>query len=36
MVAGLIDDVPTVRELIQRIMVEAEDIVRVRLQGMLA
>jgi len=35
MVAGLIHDVPTVRELIDRIMREAEDIVRGRLSGML-
>jgi NADH:quinone reductase (non-electrogenic) len=36
MVAGLIHDVPTVKELIDRIMREAEDIIRVRLAGMLA
>ncbi len=36
MVAGLIDDVPTVAELIQRIMKQAEEIVRARLGGMLA
>ena len=35
MVAGLIHDVPTVRELIDRIMREAEDLVRGRLSGML-
>ena len=31
MVAGLIHDVPTVRELIDRIMAEAEGIIRRRL-----
>ena len=36
MVAGLIRDVPTVRELIDRIMQEADDIIRVRLSGFLA
>jgi NADH:quinone reductase (non-electrogenic) len=36
MVAGLIHDVPTVKELIERIMREAEDIIRQRLAGMLA
>jgi NAD(P)H-dependent flavin oxidoreductase YrpB (nitropropane dioxygenase family) len=36
MVAGLIHDVPTVRELIDRIMAEAEAIIRERLQGMFA
>lgn len=35
MVAGLIHDVPTVRELIDRIMAEAEQIIRQRLAGML-
>lgn len=35
MVAGLIHDVPTVRELIDRIMAEAEQIIRQRLVGML-
>jgi len=35
MVAGLIHDVPTCRELIDRIMAEAEEIVRGRLEGML-
>ncbi len=35
MVAGLIHDVPTVKELIDRIMVEAEGIIRERLAGML-
>jgi len=36
MVAGLIHDVPTVRDLIERIMREAEAIIRGRLAGMLA
>ena len=36
MVAGLIHDVPTVRELIERIMAEAEAIVSRRLGGILA
>ena len=36
MVAGLIRDVPTVRELIDRIMQEADDIIRLRLSGFLA
>ena len=31
MVAGLIHDIPTVRELIDRIMAEAETIIRQRL-----
>jgi NADH:quinone reductase (non-electrogenic) len=35
MVAGLIHDVPTVKELIDRIMLEAETIIRQRLGGML-
>ena len=35
MVAGLIHDVPTVRELVDRIMREADDIIRARLSGML-
>jgi NAD(P)H-dependent flavin oxidoreductase YrpB (nitropropane dioxygenase family) len=35
MVAGLIHDVPTVRELIDRIMAEADDIIRRRLVGSL-
>ena len=35
MVAGLIHDIPTVKELIARIMREAEDIIRGRLTGML-
>jgi nitronate monooxygenase len=36
MVAGLIHDVPTVKELIDRIMREAEEIIGKRLQGMVA
>ena len=36
MVAGLVYDIPTVRELIYRIMVEAEAIIRERLEGFLA
>jgi NAD(P)H-dependent flavin oxidoreductase YrpB (nitropropane dioxygenase family) len=36
MVAGLIHDVPTVKELIDRIMSEAEQIIRGRLEGFLA
>jgi NADH:quinone reductase (non-electrogenic) len=36
MVAGLIHDVPTVRELVDRIMAEAEAIIRSRLTGALA
>ncbi|RJF95621.1 NAD(P)H-dependent flavin oxidoreductase [Noviherbaspirillum saxi] len=35
MVAGLIRDVPTVKELIDRIMAEAESLIRRRLEGML-
>jgi len=35
MVAGLVDDVPTVKELIDRIMQQAESIVSKRLAGML-
>ena len=35
MVAGLIYDIPTCKELIDRIMAEAEDIIRNRLGGML-
>ena len=34
MVQGLIDDVPTVEELVARIVEEAEAIVRERLAGM--
>jgi nitronate monooxygenase len=36
MVAGLINDIPTCKELIDRIMRQAEQIIRVRLEGMLA
>jgi len=36
MVAGLIDDIPSVKELVDRIMAEAEQIVRSRLGGMWA
>ena len=36
MVAGLIDDLPTVDELIRRIMRDAESIIRQRLEGMLS
>ena len=36
MVAGLIHDVPTVRDLIDRIMAEAERLIRGRLAGLLA
>ena len=36
MVAGLINDIPTCRELIDRIMVEAEAIIRTRLEEMLS
>ncbi len=35
MVAGLINDVPTVKELIDRIMSEADDIINARLKGFL-
>ncbi len=35
MVAGLIHDIPTVKDLIDRIMSEAEGLIRGRLQGML-
>ncbi|QIB51920.1 nitronate monooxygenase family protein [Pseudomonas sp. OIL-1] len=35
MVAGLINDVPTVQELVDRIMAEAEGLIRDRLAGML-
>jgi NAD(P)H-dependent flavin oxidoreductase YrpB (nitropropane dioxygenase family) len=35
MVAGLINDIPTVRELIDRIMADAEQIIRQRLTGFL-
>ena len=36
MVAGLIHDIPTCRELIERIMSQAREIIRTRLEGMLA
>jgi nitronate monooxygenase len=36
MVQGLINDIPTVKELIDRIMSEAEQIVKARMNGMLA
>jgi len=36
MVAGLIHDIPTCKELIDRIMAQAEDIIRSRLAGMIA
>lgn len=36
MVAGLIDDIPTCKELIDRIMAEADGLIRQRLEGMLA
>lgn len=36
MVAGLIHDIPTCRDLIERIMAQAEDIIRKRLEGMLS
>ena len=36
MVAGLINDIPTCQELIDRIMAEAEEIIKVRLEGFLA
>ena len=35
MVAGLIHDVPTVQQLVDRIMAEAEGIIRERLSAML-
>jgi nitronate monooxygenase len=35
MVAGLIDDIPTVAELIDRIMADAERLIRDRLMGLL-
>jgi len=35
MVAGLIDEVPTVKRLIDRIMADADSIIRRRLAGML-
>ena len=36
MVAGLIHDIPSCKELIDRIMAEAEAIIRSRLEGLLA
>jgi len=36
MVAGLIHDIPTCKELIDRIMAEAEVIIRGRLEGLLS
>ena len=36
MVAGLINDIPTCKELIDRIMADAESLIRGRLEGMLA
>jgi nitronate monooxygenase len=36
MVAGLIHDIPSVRELIDRIMSEAEEIINRRLRGFLS
>jgi nitronate monooxygenase len=36
MVAGLIDDIPTCKELIDRIMTEADSLIRQRLEGMAA
>jgi len=36
MIQGLIHDVPTVKELVERIMAEAETIIRGRLEGMLS
>jgi nitronate monooxygenase len=35
MVAGLIHDIPTVKDLIYRIISEAETLIRGRLEGML-
>jgi nitronate monooxygenase len=34
MVAGLIHDIPTVQDLIDRIMKQADEIIRQRLHGM--
>ena len=34
MVAGLIDDIPTVKELIDRIMAQAEALIQQRLAGL--
>ena len=36
MVAGLINDIPTVKELVDRIMEEAEDLIKQRLEGLLS
>jgi nitronate monooxygenase len=36
MVCGLIHDIPTVQELIDRIMAQAEHLIRGRLEGFLA
>ena len=36
MVIGLIHDIPTCQELIDRIMLEAEEIIRGRLEGFVA
>ena len=36
MVAGLINDIPTCQELIDRIMREADELIQLRLRGMLA
>ena len=36
MVAGLIHDIPTCKELIDRIMAEAETLIRERLEGLLS
>ena len=35
MVAGLIHDIPTVKELVDRIMSDAEELIKKRLEGML-
>jgi len=35
MVVGLINDIPTAKELIDRIMAEAEEIIRLRLTALL-
>ena len=36
MVAGLINDIPTCKELIDRIMAQAEEIIQKRLEGIMA
>tara|TARA_B100001029_G_C15033899_1_gene438850 strand:+ start:114 stop:1091 length:978 start_codon:yes stop_codon:yes gene_type:complete len=36
MVAGLIHDIPTVKELVDRIMEEAEDLIKQRLEGLIS